>query len=125
MAWTVEPKAEDGSPPPVADPETGEIRVLSRKCDTCVLDPAATAAPLRQGRRKAFVEKTLDGGGHVVCHSTTFPAVPHDYPAAMCRGFVDAYGLPAAAAETVADLGAHIREVDPPREPRRTPPTEG
>ncbi|MFD4576742.1 hypothetical protein ACFWNK_30800 [Streptomyces sp. NPDC058417] len=111
----VEPKAEDGSPPPIAYPETGETRVLSRKCDTCVLNPAATAAQLTPGRRKALVEEVRDDDGHVVCHSTLPPAVPRDSPAAMCRGFVDAYGLATAVAEAVADFGAHILEFDPPQ----------
>ncbi|MGW3389530.1 hypothetical protein [Streptomyces cinereoruber] len=115
LARTVEPEEEDEPPSPVADPETGEIRVLSRKCGTCVLNPAATAAPLAPGRRKAFIEEARDDNGHVVCHSTLPPAVPRDYPAAMCRGFVDAYGLPAAAVEAVEHFGAHIVEVDPPQ----------
>lgn len=120
----MEPEEED-EPTPVADLETGEIRVLSRKCDTCVLNPAATAAPLAPGRRKAFVEEVRDDGGHVVCHSTLHPAVPRDYPAAMCRGFVDAYGLPKAAVEAVEHFGAHILEVDPPpKRPDRDLPAE-
>lgn len=82
--------------------------------------------PLAPGRRKSFVEEVRDDDGYVVCHSTTFPAVPRDYPAAMCRGFIDAYGLPAAVVEAILYFGAHILEAEPPqKEPCRTPPTEG
>ncbi|MFH8254201.1 DUF6354 family protein [Streptomyces roseolus] len=107
---------------PVADPGTGEIRVLSRKCDTCVLNPAATAVPLAPGRRKAFIEEArAHEDGSVICHSTLPPAAPPGTLAAMCRGFVDAYGLPAAAVEAIAHHGAHTREVDPPEKSSRPP----
>ncbi|MFK3734672.1 hypothetical protein ACI2LJ_30900 [Streptomyces sp. NPDC088090] len=101
---------------PVADPRTGEIRVLSRKCDTCVLNPAATAVPLAPGRRKAFIEEArAHEDGSVTCHSTLPPAAPPGTLAAMCRGFIDAYGLPAAAVEAIELFGARIVEVDPPQ----------
>ncbi|BDM74929.1 hypothetical protein HEK616_84160 (plasmid) [Streptomyces nigrescens] len=86
----------DGSPP-VADPETGEIRVLKDRCTTCVLNPAESAAPLAPGRLKQFVTETREADGHIICHSTLSPCAAEGTPAAMCRGFVDAYGLPTAA----------------------------
>ncbi|WP_432138628.1 hypothetical protein [Streptomyces sp. bgisy154] len=58
--------------PSVGDPETGEIRLLEDRCTTCVLNPAATAAPLRPGRRKEFLNDAR-AKGQVVCHSTLPP----------------------------------------------------
>ncbi|MEW2615132.1 hypothetical protein AB0937_34110 [Streptomyces sp. NPDC047880] len=107
------PQDEDPVPP-VADPTTGEIRLLEDRCTTCVLNPAASAAPLRPGRRQQFIREVRDCGGQIVCHSTVSPVVPDDFPAAMCRGFVDAYGLPQAAREAI-ELGVgHIVEVPDP-----------
>lgn len=63
--------SQDEDPvPPVADPETGEIRLLEDRCTTCVLNPAASAAPLRPGWRQQFIRETRDCGGQIVCHST-------------------------------------------------------
>ncbi|MGW9436747.1 hypothetical protein [Streptomyces sp. NPDC055607] len=99
----------------MADPETGEIRLLEDRCTTCVLNPAASAAPLRPGRRQQLIREARDCGGQIVCHSTMWPAVPEGFPAAMCRGFVDAYGLPQAAQEAI-ELGVgHIVEVPDPK----------
>ncbi|MFC8220400.1 hypothetical protein ACFUTY_19770 [Streptomyces sp. NPDC057362] len=108
------PQDEDPVPP-VADPETGEIRLLEDRCTTCVLNPAASAVPLRPGRRQQFIREVRDCGGQIVCHSTMPPVVPEGFPAAMCRGFVDAYGLPQAVQEAI-ELGVgRIVEVPDPK----------
>ncbi|MYS32899.1 hypothetical protein GT025_01980 [Streptomyces sp. SID4920] len=105
----------------MADPATGEIRLLEDRCTTCVLNPAAAAAPLRPGRLQQLIREVQDCGGQIVCHSTLRPVVPEGFPAAMCRGFIDAYGLPLAAQEAI-ELGVgHIVEVpDPTRIDVRT-----
>ncbi|MFE2285563.1 hypothetical protein ACFXDJ_15495 [Streptomyces sp. NPDC059443] len=36
----------------------------------------------------------------------------------MCRGYVDAYGLPAAAAEALASGYGHLVEIPAPNHPR-------
>ncbi len=100
--------------PQVADPETGEIRILEDRCGTCILNPAGKNAGLRPGRLKRFVEETRAAGGHVVCHSTVWPAVPAGTLAAMCRGYVDAYGLPQAAQDLIQlGLGRLVQVPDP------------
>lgn len=76
------------APAPVADRETGEIRVLADRCTTCLLNPAATAVPLAPGRLQNFVRATHEASGHVICHSTLPPLVPEGTPAAMCRGYI-------------------------------------
>lgn len=104
--------------PQVADPETGEIRVLEDRCGTCVLNPASNNADLRPGRLKQFVEGTRSTDGHVVCHSTVPPAVPAGTPAAMCRGYVDAYGMPRAAQDIIRLGFGRLVEVPVPKAAR-------
>lgn len=102
----------------VADPATGEIRILEDRCGTCVLNPAGKGAGLRPGRLKDFLEGARRKDGHVVCHSTIPPAVPRNTPAAMCRGYVDTYGLPTAT-QAVIDAGfGHLVEVPNPMKKR-------
>ncbi|MFI5859334.1 hypothetical protein [Streptomyces parvulus] len=104
--------------PQVADPETGEIRILEDRCGTCVLNPDGKNADLRPGRLKQFVGDTRAADGHVVCHSTVPPAVPAGTPAAMCRGYVDAYGLPRAAQDVIRLGLGHLVEVPDPKAAR-------
>jgi hypothetical protein len=105
---------EEKEIPPVADPETGEIRVLEDRCGHCILNPAATALPLRPGRVQQFTTGRRAAGGHVICHSTYPPIAPRGTPAAICRGYADAYGLPKAV-QDVIDLGmGYIVEVPDP-----------
>lgn len=112
-----------GPPPPVADPATGEIRILSTRCTTCVLNPAATAIRLAPGRRKEFIRQAREKRGHVVCHNTLPAVVPAGTPAAMCRGFAEAYGLPPAVVQAVVTGFGHLVAVpEPPARSKRRQP---
>ncbi|GAA1592897.1 hypothetical protein [Streptomyces globosus] len=106
------------APAGVADPATGEIRILARRCTTCVLNPARTAIPLPDGRRAEFVRGARDDeDGYVVCHKTFGDGVPPGTREAMCRGYIDAYGLPPAVRKAL-DLGiGHLEEVPEPCAP--------
>ena len=99
----------------VADPRTGEIRVLSDRCTTCVLNPAEFRIPLSQAsqaRLRAFLAEAREAGGHVVCHRTLSVCAPPGVKPAMCRGFIDAYGLPDAV-RLALELGlGHLVEQD-------------
>ncbi|MEU6211843.1 hypothetical protein ABZ891_18295 [Streptomyces sp. NPDC047023] len=102
-------------PAGVADLATGEIRILARRCTTCVLNPARTAIPLPPGRRAEFVREARDDeDGYVVCHQIFGEDAPAGTRAAMCRGYVNAYGLPPAVQDAL-DLGiGHLVEVPDP-----------
>ncbi|MGW2984151.1 hypothetical protein [Streptomyces goshikiensis] len=100
--------------PEVADPATGEIRILAERCTTCVLNPAATTIPLAPGRRQDFLREAREKQGHVICHNTLPLFAPAGTPAAMCRGFAEAYGLPPAVIEAVATGLGHLVEVPEP-----------
>ncbi|WP_185899751.1 hypothetical protein [Streptomyces sp. WAC07061] len=96
----------------MADAVTGEIRVLAYRCGTCVLNPGRTAIPLPAGRRTDFIRQTrAEEDGFVVCHRTFGDDVPPGTREAMCRGYVNAYGLPPAVRKAL-DLGiGHLVEV--------------
>lgn len=85
-----------------------------------MLNPAATAVPLQPGRRKAFIEETGQTTATSSATAPCPPAVPPGAPAAMCRGFVDAYGLPEAVGEAIHDFGARLVEVEPPQKSSRS-----
>lgn len=93
---------------PRGDPAPG--RPLYDLCP----EPRRVRRSASPGAPQQFIREVRDGGGQIVCHSTVSPVVPDDFPAAMCRGFVDAYGLPQAAREAI-ELGVgHIVEVPDP-----------
>ncbi|MFJ5588320.1 hypothetical protein ACIQCG_01055 [Streptomyces noursei] len=104
----------------VADRATGEIRILEANCSHCLLNPIATAIHLPPGRLKEFVREAQEAETHVVCHSTTPPFVPEGYPEAMCRGYIDAYGLPAVV-RLALSAGARLVEVPDPAANRYVP----
>ncbi|RST09026.1 hypothetical protein EF910_02125 [Streptomyces sp. WAC07149] len=110
----------------VADAVTGEIRVLEDRCGTCVLNPAPTAISLPAGRRAEFIRQTrADEDGFVVCHRTFGDDVPRGTREAMCRGYVQAYGLPPAVQEALALGIGHVVEVpDPLAAGKRRPEEE-
>ncbi|MER6316620.1 hypothetical protein ABT237_23070 [Streptomyces sp. NPDC001581] len=101
--------------PGVADPATGEIRILARRCTTRVLNPAHTAVPLPAGRREQFVREARDDEqAYVVCHKTFGDDIPPDTREPMCRGYVNAYGLPPGVREAL-DMGiGHLVQVSEP-----------
>ncbi|MFE4264496.1 hypothetical protein [Streptomyces sp. NPDC056883] len=100
---------------PVANRATGEIFILESRCNTCLLNPAANAVPLPPGRRKQFTEEARSHpDGYVVCHSTMPPVSPPGTQEAMCRGYTDSYGLPAAAKEAIASGVGHLVEIPAP-----------
>jgi hypothetical protein len=119
---TDETAEEPGEPvPEVADPATGTVRQMSRRCDTCIYRRSmrtvlgtSVAALIRQARAS---------GGFVICHEST-PAwqtgVPV-IPAAICHGYATAY--PDTFALRAARAFGRIEPVDPvPAAPRPTEP---
>ncbi|MFE6848311.1 hypothetical protein [Streptomyces sp. NPDC057686] len=117
----VSPGADREPAPGVADPATGEIRILEDRCTTCVLNPARTAIPLPAGRRAEFVREARDDEqAYVVCHKTFGEDAPPGTREAMCRGYINAYGLPPAV-RAALDFGiGHLVEV--PKPGTGTPP---
>lgn len=99
----------------VADPQTGAVRVLSDRCKTCILNPVEYRLPLPAARLREFLAEARAADGHVVCHRTLPDWAPAGVEPAMCRGFIDAYGLPGAVREAVAmGVGRLVEQRDFP-----------
>jgi hypothetical protein len=92
----------------VADPVTGQVRLLSRPCDTCVTFPDDR---MHLGeRREAFISEVIANDSYVICHDTIGRA---DVKPTICRGFWNLHRDTCAALRLVETFGLAV-EVDPP-----------
>ncbi|MFI8932486.1 hypothetical protein ACIG3E_33080 [Streptomyces sp. NPDC053474] len=98
---------------PVADESTGEVRVLSERCSTCIFRPGNPFRTTMPSRIRDMVADAVAEGGHVTCHSTLPGSAPADVAPAICRGFADTYGHRSLALRLGAAVGT-LREVPPP-----------
>ncbi|WP_371517626.1 hypothetical protein [Kitasatospora sp. NBC_01300] len=103
---------DDETAPAVADPATGEVRVLARLCDTCIYRPG-NLMNLTPGRVRQLAAEALTANGHIVCHSTLPALAPPGTKGAICRGFANAHGNAILALRIAAAFG-RIVEVPPP-----------
>lgn len=106
---------EDGEErwtPDVADEGTGRVRLMERRCATCIFRPGNQMS-LVPGRVKDMVESCVAKEGHVVCHDTL---VHNDggLPGAVCRGFEQhAVGSRASLAVRFLRATGRVTLVDP------------
>ncbi|GAU70622.1 hypothetical protein SSP35_21_00160 [Streptomyces sp. NBRC 110611] len=94
----------------VADPQSGQIRLLSDRCRSCILNPAEYRLPIPPDRLREFLTRVREANGHVVCHRTLPDWAPTGVKPAMCRGFIDTYGLPHAVRAALAMGAGHLAE---------------
>ncbi len=94
----------------VADTATRTVRVLSRRCGTCIMY-RDDRMHMSEERRQAFIFDAVDRDTYVVCHSTLNPGILN----AICRGFFDRYRRDITALRIVDRYGLAV-EVDPPPE---------
>jgi hypothetical protein len=93
----------------VHDEATGKARLLSRRCDTCILRPG-DLMHLGTDRLRHFLNQVRSADSFVICHQT-LPGMCDDTTLpAICRGFFDRYRT------TGIDLAASwgFQEVPPP-----------
>ncbi|MFC4328258.1 hypothetical protein ACFPC0_10520 [Streptomyces andamanensis] len=76
---------EEGEVTPVLDMRTGRVRLMAKRCDTCIFRPGNLML-LRPGRLKSMTQACVKEEGHVICHDTLIHADAH-LPGAICRGF--------------------------------------
>jgi hypothetical protein len=98
---------------PVADEATGEVRLLSERCSTCIFRPGNPFRATMPARVRNMIADAVADEGHVTCHSTLPGSSPADVEPAICRGFADTYGDRSLALRLGDALGL-IREVPPP-----------
>lgn len=88
--------------PEVADPSTGTVRAMSRRCDTCIFH--RSMRELLGESVSTLIREARESGGFVICHES-LPAWHCDdagIPPAICHGFAtefpDTFALRAARA---------------------------
>ena len=70
----------------VRDPSTGKVRVLQRRCDTCIFRPGDPMG-LGAARIRQVIEANLQASALLTCHAT-LPYGPHpNHGPAVCAGF--------------------------------------
>ena len=109
---------EQALPPPVADPATGAVRVISRRCHTCIYRRSMRA--VLGPSVPALIDEARRSGGFVVCHET-LPAWQGGHArilAAICHGYASRY--PDTFALRVARAIGRIEPVDPPQSADRS-----
>jgi hypothetical protein len=108
-----EEEPEAGEPiPQVADPATGTVRVLSRRCASCIYRRAMRATLGASVR--ALIRQARDTGGFVICHES-LPVWQGEHPRippAICHGY--AAQFPDTFALRVARALGYIELIDPP-----------
>jgi hypothetical protein len=99
-------------PADVVDRESGKVRVLSRRCETCLFRPGNLMC-LPPGRFEEVVRRNVDAGALLTCHST-LPYGDHpEFGPAVCAGFWVRHGMSTAAGRIARHLLGIVR-VTPP-----------
>jgi hypothetical protein len=100
----------------ITDPATGLSRLLSERCQTCILR-VGDKMHLGPEQTAAFIRRALAEGTYVVCHQTLTYGDNPDFGPVICRGFYDAYARRSPALRLLRAFG-RLTEVDPPRPAR-------
>lgn len=97
---------------PVADPSTGTVNVMARRCGTCIYRRQARRA-IGGERIDALSAEALAREGHVVCHETLreYQGPDGALPFAICHGFASAH--PRCAALRAAGALGRVRHIEP------------
>ena len=98
---------------PVADETTGEVRLLSERCSTCIFRPGNPFRATMPARIRDMIADAVADEGHVTCHATLPGSAPAGVEPAICRGFADTYGDRSLALRFGDALGL-TREIPPP-----------
>lgn len=98
---------------PVTDEATGEVRLLSERCSTCIFRPGNPFRATMPARVREMIQDAVANESHVTCHSTLPGSAPAVVEPAICRGFADTYGDRSLALRLGSALGT-IREIPPP-----------
>lgn len=79
-------------------------RVFSEKCKTCVFRPG-NPMQLAPGRLHELVERNLDAGAALICHTTTYGQRP-ELGEVVCAGWFERYGHRTSSIRVVSRLAA-------------------
>ena len=74
---------------PVVDEVTGEVRLLSERCSTCIFRPGNAFRATMPERIRSMIADAVADEGHVTYHSTLPDSAPAGVEPAICRGFAE------------------------------------
>jgi hypothetical protein len=103
-------------PADVTDRDSGKVRVLSRRCETCIFRPEIRER-LTARRTDEVIRRNVAAGALLTCHST-LPYGDHpDFGPAVCAGFWARHGMKTVTGR-IARFMLGITRIDPPGGPR-------
>jgi hypothetical protein len=92
--------------------DDGKVRVLSRRCKTCI---TRKGNPFGPDRSAEVLAANVAAGALLTCHST-LPYGPHpDFGPAVCAGFWARHGMQTAAGR-IAGFMLGITRINPPED---------
>lgn len=101
------------NPGDVRDPETGKVRVLRKRCETCLFRPGEREL-FGEDRVQEVIQRNLERDALLTCHST-LPYGPHpDFGPAVCAGFWARHRRDVAAGRLAMLIGL-VRPMPPTR----------
>lgn len=90
--------------------DDGKVRVLSRRCDSCLF---RRGHPFGERRAAEVIKANVDRGALLTCHKT-LPYGPHpEFGPAVCSGFWAAHAMETAAGR-MAKVLLGITRIAPP-----------
>ena len=92
--------------------DDGHVRVLSRRCDTCIFRPGALMG-LTRACFEDVVRRNVDAGTLLTCHATLPYGAHPDFGPAVCAGFWAQHAM-ATAAGRMARFILGITRIAPP-----------
>lgn len=99
-------------PADVVDPASGKVRVLRKRCATCLFRREGREV-FGESRIADVVRRNVDAGALLTCHST-LPYGPYpDFAPAVCAGFWARHGLATAAGRIAKHLIGLVRPMPP------------
>ena len=102
------------NPSDVIDHACGKVRVLSRRCSTCIFWPD-DRMHLGAERTREVVAANLAANALLTCHATLPYGRHPEFGPAVCAGFWARHGLDVAAGRIAEQMIGLVR-VDPPDE---------
>lgn len=97
-------------PSDVIDRDSGKVRVLSHRCDSCLF---RRGHPFGEDRAREVIGTNVARGALLTCH-TTLPYGEHpDFGPAVCAGFWAKHAMQTAAGRIAARLLGIVR-IGPP-----------
>jgi hypothetical protein len=107
-------------PSDVIDRDSGKVRVLSSRCETCVFRPGTPF----EDRAEDLAAANVAAGALLTCHSTLPYGAHPDFGPAVCAGFWARHGMRTAAGRMARFMLGVIR-IAPPASSPETATTAG